>query len=160
MRRTVSRYLLNPAAIAETEQQFIQRFYELFQLSCEIAGEQWSLQVLGDLQRSSSPKLRGEICRFLSGSDQCRVSDCPPLSFPPGALAYGGGRDQDASKSGNLLESSEESVKAHLKSGQTKEEQELLERLSCHFDAVIRQRARKLLRKYFPESQPAPCISC
>ena len=162
VRQTLSRYLLNPAASAETEERFIQRFNELFRLSCEIAGEQWSLQVLGDLQRRASPKIRGETCRLLAGDyDQCRFSDCPPGSFYPGTDGARGDQNQAAHKSNDLLESSEEHVKGRLKSGQPREwEQRQLEVLSCNFDPVIRQRAGKLLRKYFPESRPAPCISC
>jgi hypothetical protein len=165
LRRTLSRYLLNPAAIAETEERFIQRFNELFRLSCEIAGEQWSLQVLGDLQRGASPEVREKICRFLAGADQCRHSDCPPGPLPPGidpaAWSAQRDRDQEAHKKSDLHETSEERVKVYLKSGQPKEwEQRTLEGMSCNFDPVIRRRAGKLLRKYFPESHPAPCISC
>lgn len=161
LRRTLSRYVLNPTAAAETEEQFVRRFNGLFDLSCKIAGEQWSRQVMGELRKVASPAVRTEICRLLAGYDQCHFSDCPPGFIYPGTDGTRGDQDQAAHKKSNLVESSEELLKARLKSGQPKEwEQHELEILSCNFDPVIRQRAGKLLRKYFPESQLAPCISC
>ena len=165
LRRTLSQYLLNPAAIAESEERFIQRFYDLFRLSSDIAGEQWSLQVLGDLYQQASPAVRREICGFLAAARQCRNSDCPAGPLPPGidpaASRARADRDQEAQRKSDLDESSEKQVKMFFNSGQPKElVQHELERLSCSFDPVIRQRAGKLLRKYFPESQLAPCISC
>ena len=162
LRRTLSQYLLNPAAIAESEERFIQRFYDLFRLSSDIAGEQWSLQVLGDLYQQASPAVRREICGFLAADDRCRLSDCPPGPVPPDAASRArGDREQEALRKSYLEETSEELVKARLKSGQPKEwEQQALEHMSCNFDPVIRRRAGRLLRKYFPESKLAPCISC
>src|ERR1035438_9487728 len=144
LRRTLSRYLLNPAASAETEEQFIRSFDFLVRLSSGIAGEQWSLQVLGDLYQQASPAVRREICGFLAAARQCRNSDCPPGPLPPGidpaASRARADRDQEAQRKSDLDESSEKQVKMFFNSGQPKElVQHELERLSCSFDPVDRK---------------------
>ena len=160
-RHTLSRYLLDPTATSENELRFSQRFWDFYQLSTEVSGEQWTQQVLGDLQRRASATVKEMICLHLAGVDQCRYSACPAQASPAGTLSPRGDRDQAGYKSNALLESSEELVKSRLGSSETNAmELAQLLRLSCHFDPLIRGRATKLLNKYYPDSRAAPCVSC
>jgi hypothetical protein len=162
LRRALSRSVLDPSVAAKTDGEFIRHFSDLLELSIAISDEQWSLQVLGDLYKRVSPNVRAMICYKLASTyGQCRFSDCPTGLVLQGIDLAKADVEQAARGRRVLRETSEDHVKRYLASGKPRAlEQGALEVLSCNFDPIIRRRAAALLHKYFPESQPPPCISC
>lgn len=164
LRRSLSRTLLDPQSVAQTERGFTQRFDNFFELSCELAGQALCLQMLSDLHERASPLIRGQICRFVALTyDQCRFSDCPqdPLSAEsedPSAEQLRGAR-----RASELREVSEERINKALNSGNPSDRESILGRLqilSCNIDPRVRERAREATRRFFPKAEIPACLSC
>lgn len=164
LRRSLSRTLLTPQSVAETDRRFIERFDNFFEMSCDLSGELWCFRVLGDLQKRASPAIRGEICRFLAATyKQCRFSDCPQDPLYPGTEAVEDEQLQAARHASELREASEERINKALNSGNPSDGESILRRLqilSCNIDALVRKRAREATRRFFPKAAIPTCLSC
>jgi hypothetical protein len=164
LRRSFSRTLLTPPAVAQTDVRFIERFNDLFTLSCEVSVEAWCLRLLGDLHKRASPTVRKEICRYRAGIyNQCRFSDCPEGILFPGTDGAEAERLQASRRASELRDTSEEKVQAALNSGDPSGKESTLRRLqilSCNIDPLVRERAREAARRFFPKAETPACLSC
>jgi hypothetical protein len=164
IRRALIRQLLTPEAVARTNREFAEHFFDLFGVACEITTEQMCFQILSERYKESAPEVRAEICRFLAGSyDQCPFSDCPRGILYPGLADHQAEEFQAKRRSNELRDASEERTKELLNSGKPSDREWTRRRLwilSCNFDPLIRRRARELLSRFFPDEEIPSCVTC
>jgi hypothetical protein len=163
-RRTLARMVLTPDAVSESNSEYVRSSLNYLELAEDLVGDQSRAELLNALQPRTPPEIRAEFCRYFAGSyDECSFADCPSGFLFSGLTGDKAVSSQEARTAGELTLT----AKAHFEAnfGAADEVQRTgilaeLQRFSCSYKGLIRERARQLVRQYFPSAPQAVCVPC
>ncbi|HXP86520.1 MAG TPA: hypothetical protein VN841_17455 [Bryobacteraceae bacterium] len=153
------RMLMTPGAL-QKDPEFVST---KFGFVCELVGTKMCFEMLNDVQKQSSEKVKGEICMDLALIDHCTYQDCPRtlLRFDPNSAeeqAKEVRRQRGAEES--LTEAAITGLLNAREPGKIDALRERLQLESCNRNPSIRKRAAALLQKYFLAYGPMTCTAC
>jgi hypothetical protein len=164
MRRTLARMVLTPDAVSESSSEYIRSSLNYLDLAEDLVGDQSRAELLNTLQLRTPPEIRAEFCRYFAGSyDECSFADCPSGFLFSGLTGDKAVSSQEERTAGEMILTSKEHVERNLRAANENQLAGILAELqhfSCSYKALIKERARQLVRQYFPSAPKAVCVPC
>jgi hypothetical protein len=163
-RRTLARMVLTPDAVSESSSEYIRSSLNYLELAEDLVGDQSRAELLSALQPRTPPEIRAEFCRYFAGSyDECSFADCPSGFLFSGLTGDKAVSSQEVLTAGEMTLTSKEHVERNLRAANEIQRAGTLaelQRFSCSYKAMIRERARQLVRQYFPSAPQTVCVPC
>ena len=153
-----ARSLLSPATVLIIPEAAAGRLLELYGLACAVGGERLCDELLASLQTQAPDPLKNAICRLAAlPLGECDIRDCRddgilPTSNVTALSELQHHPDTMFTEMARIASVGTATQKAAIRTQ--------LMVLSCNFDKGAKARAVALLRKYFPDEPPLPCIAC